>query len=72
MCRHIGGIVGAVIPNNTASSTELFALARASCSEGVDATAAMEHAVLCHSRVCIFVEHEKYPTKPLDPTQGMR
>ena len=58
--------------NNTAISIELSAAARASFSEGVDASAAMAHAILCYFRVCIFVEHEKYLTKPLDPTQVMR
>ena len=72
MYQQVGGIFGAVTPSSTAISTELFyATARASCSEGVDVSIAIECAVLSHSHICSFVEHEKYPTKPLDPTRGM-
>ena len=66
--QQVRGIVGTMTPSSTANSTELLIIAEASRSEGVNVSTAMECVVLSHSHICSFVEHEKYPTKPLDPT----
>ena len=71
MHRQVGVIVGAVTLSSTAISTQLFATTGARCREGVVASAAMQRAVLCHSRVCSFVEHEKGPTHETGRTASL-